>query len=79
MGAWPCGTIVLLNELFGTESKSQVYGSIHTLLAENEKNTGGIGKSINKGTCLTEVFNKKCRKSTEDNYIRENSRPRNNY
>ena len=69
MGAWPCGTIVLLIELFGTESKSQVYGSIHTLLAENEKNTGGIGKSINK----------KCRKSTEDNYIRENSRPRNNY
>lgn len=37
MGAWPCGTVVMLGELFGSESLSQVYGQIHTLLQENSK------------------------------------------
>lgn len=44
VGAWPCGTVVLMGELFGAESKSQVYGSIHTFLQENEQNTGELGK-----------------------------------
>ena len=35
MGAWPCGKILMLGELFGSESMSQVYGQIHTLIQEN--------------------------------------------
>ena len=34
-GMQPCGTIVLLGELFGSESVSQVYGNIHTFFNEN--------------------------------------------
>ena len=34
-GMRPCGTIVFLGELFGSESMSQVYGNIHTFLNEN--------------------------------------------
>jgi hypothetical protein len=29
---WPCGVITLLNELFISESKSQVYGQLHDYL-----------------------------------------------
>ena len=35
MGAWPCKKIVMLGELYGSESISQVYGQIHILLQEN--------------------------------------------
>ena len=38
-GAWPCGTIALVAELFGSESKSQVYGSLHTFVQENHAAT----------------------------------------
>ena len=31
-GMWPCGIIVLVNELFLSESLSQVYGILHGLL-----------------------------------------------
>ena len=41
VGAWPCGTIVMLGELFGAESKAQVYGTIH----ENKDATQGLSKS----------------------------------
>ena len=44
VGAWPCGTVVLLSELFGAESKSQVYGTLHTFLQENEDATSQIRK-----------------------------------
>ena len=44
VGAWPCGTVVMIGELFGAESKPQVYGNIHTLLQENEANTSALGK-----------------------------------
>ena len=43
MGAWPCGTIVLVNELFGSESLSQVYGNIHTFLQENKGAAKNLG------------------------------------
>ena len=35
LGAWPCGQIMMIGELYGSESMSQVYGHIHTLLQEN--------------------------------------------
>ena len=34
-GTRPCGTIVLIGELFGSESVSQAYGNVHTFLQEN--------------------------------------------
>ena len=45
VGAWPCGTIVMLGELFGAESKAQVYGTIHAFLHENKNATQGLSKS----------------------------------
>ena len=44
MGAWPCGTIAMLGELFGAESKTQVYGQLHTLIARNVEATSQLGK-----------------------------------
>jgi hypothetical protein len=35
MGARPCGTIIMLNELFGEESISQVYGQLYTFAQDN--------------------------------------------
>ena len=42
MGTWPCGKIVMLGELYGSESLSQVYGQIHTLLQENTQELDGL-------------------------------------
>ena len=39
LGAWPCGIIVLLGELFGAESNSQVYALLHTFLLKNSSTT----------------------------------------
>ena len=50
MGAWPCGTVVMVGELYGAESKSQVYGTIHTFLQENQQATNELGKILN--TCV---------------------------
>ena len=44
MGAWPCGKIVMLGELYGSESMSQVYGQIHTLLQENAEDLSTLSK-----------------------------------
>jgi hypothetical protein len=41
-GAWSCGIVVLLGELFGCESKSQVYGMLHTFIQENEESTSQL-------------------------------------
>ena len=30
---WPCGIVVLMQELFTAESKSQVYAALHELLS----------------------------------------------
>ena len=44
MGAWPCGKIVMLGELFGSESMSQVYGQVHTLLQETPQQFRNLRK-----------------------------------
>lgn len=44
VAAWPCGQIVMLNELFGSESKSQVYASIYSLFYNNRSETDDISK-----------------------------------
>lgn len=33
VGMWPCGIVVLMQELFTAESKSQVYAALHELLS----------------------------------------------
>ena len=33
-------------ELFGAESKAQVYGNVHTFLQRNEQSTRDLGMSI---------------------------------
>lgn len=40
VGAWPFGTTVLVLELYGAESLTQVYGAIHTFLQENKSAVG---------------------------------------
>ena len=45
-GAWPCGTITMLGELFGAESKTQIYGFVHTFLQENERETSSLGNKF---------------------------------
>ena len=42
VGAWPCDTVVWMSELFGAESKAQVYGTLHTFLQENADSTSDI-------------------------------------
>ena len=32
--AWPCGVIVMISELFRSESISQVYGNLHQFLTD---------------------------------------------
>ena len=41
-GAWPCGIVVMLSELYGAESKAQVYGALHTFLQENQETTAAL-------------------------------------
>ena len=36
----------MVAELFGAESKTQVYGSLHTFLQENKEETTKIGKLL---------------------------------
>jgi len=36
VGAWPCGTVTVMGEHYGAESKPQVYGIIHTFLNKTE-------------------------------------------
>ena len=45
-GIWPCGTITLLGELFGSEAKSQVYAMLHTFLYENKDTVTDISKIV---------------------------------
>ena len=52
MGAWPCGTIVMVGELYGAESKSQVYGTIHIFLQDNQEATKELGKMILYFMCI---------------------------
>ena len=45
-GIWPCGSITLLGELFGSEAKSQVYAMLHTFLNENKDTVTDISKIV---------------------------------
>jgi hypothetical protein len=45
-GIWPCGVITLLNELYISESKSQVYGAIHSFFQSNEDTLTDISKIV---------------------------------
>ena len=42
---WPCGTIVLLGELFPAESKSQVYAIVHEFLSKHTNLLDDLSKS----------------------------------
>ena len=41
-GVRPCGIIALIGELFGAESKGQVYGLLHSYLTANECATSSL-------------------------------------
>ena len=45
-GMWPCGVITILDELFKSESKSQVYGCLHGFF-HNNPSTANIGEYRN--------------------------------
>ena len=42
-GIHPCGVITMIGELFGAESKGQVYGHLHSYLHDNEISTKNLG------------------------------------
>ena len=35
VGAWPCGIIIMISELFQAESNSQVHGSLHQYFSDD--------------------------------------------
>ena len=41
-GVHPCGIISLIGELFGAESKGQVYGHLHSYFSSNECATNSL-------------------------------------
>lgn len=45
-GMWPCGILVMLCELFTSESKSQVYAALHELLSNHSKISSTLSKYI---------------------------------
>ena len=51
-GIWPCGIITLLNELYISESKSQVYGAIHSFFQSNEDSMTDLSKILSN-----DIFN----------------------
>ena len=47
-GIWPCGIITFLGEMFGSESKRQVYRMLHAFLDVNQESTSDISKCFKK-------------------------------
>lgn len=45
-GIWPCGVITLLDELYISESKSQVYGAIHSFFLNNDDAMADLSKIL---------------------------------
>ena len=45
-GIWPCGVITIVHELFRSEGKAQVYGSLHTFFYENPSTTNRVGRTL---------------------------------
>lgn len=43
-GMWPCGIVTLVDELYRAESKTQVYGSVHSLMHANPSHTSDISE-----------------------------------
>ena len=41
-GVWPSGIITFLGEIYGSESKSQVYGLLHAFLHTNVDTTSDM-------------------------------------
>ena len=60
-GMWPCGILVLLSELFTSESKSQVFASLHELL----KDWDGIQSSLSRCLCNTCIMTLLCMHNCE--------------
>ena len=52
VGAWPCGTVTVIGELYGSESKPQVYGIVHTFLNKTMDST----KTLSKYACINLLF-----------------------
>ena len=46
MGMWPCGIILLVAELFCSESTFQVYASIHEFLWRNTKVSSTLSEFV---------------------------------
>lgn len=45
-GVWPCGVVAFLSELFISESKSQVYGALHSFYQLVPTTASSIGEYI---------------------------------
>ena len=52
----PCGIIVLLSELFSTESKSQVYATLHEYFRRNPVASNNLGNQINTYIYISRSF-----------------------
>ena len=44
-GMWPCGIITLVREIFLAESKSQVYGHLHSFLQGAPETSSHLSKN----------------------------------
>lgn len=56
-GMRPCGIILFINELFISESLSQVYGILHEFLSRQENVLNNLGLSYLYNTFLFIIFN----------------------
>ena len=45
-GAWPCGIITMMGELFNSELKTQIYGFLHAFIQENENEMDDLSTCI---------------------------------
>ena len=62
-GMCPCGMIVLLSELFISESLPQVYGSLHQFYASNPAAASRISKytsTVLSGNTVKDIVYKIC-------------------
>ena len=57
-GMRPCGTIVLLSELFISESLPQVYGSLHQFYTSNPAASSRISKNLRVMIAMSKTIHK---------------------
>jgi hypothetical protein len=57
-GIWPCGIVVMVSELFISESLSQVYGTPHDFCARNEQAASKLGNigTVDRGIFHAKIF-----------------------